>query len=59
MPKGFDKNFKGAEYLKFKDYTLIHSVKDEFFLSKDAFKKTLEIFKAMKPFNDFLNKSFE
>ncbi|MBI5539649.1 MAG: DUF2461 domain-containing protein [Bacteroidia bacterium] len=58
MPKGFDKNFKGAEYLKFKDFTVIHEIKDEFLLGKDAFKKTTEIFKAMKPFNDFLNKSF-
>ncbi len=59
MPKGFDKNFKGAEYLKFKDYTVIHNIKDDFLLSKDAFKNTLVIFKAMKPFNDFLNRSFE
>lgn len=59
MPKGYDKTFKGADYLKFKDYTVICPVTDEFLMSKDAFKKTVEIFKAMKPFNDFLNKSFE
>ena len=59
IPKGFDKNFIGAEYLKFKDYTLIHPIKDDFLLNKDAFKKTLEIFKAMKPFNDFLNKGLQ
>jgi uncharacterized protein (TIGR02453 family) len=58
MPRGFDKNFNGAEYLKFKDYTVIYPVKDEFYLQKDALKKTVEIFKAMKPFNDFLNRSF-
>jgi len=59
MPKGFDKNFKGADYLKFKDYTVICPVSDEFLMSKDAFKKTTAVFKTMKPFNDFLNKSFE
>lgn len=59
MPKGFDKNFKGAEYLKFKDYTVIYSVKDDFYLNKDAFKKSIEIFKTMKPFNDFLNKGLQ
>lgn len=59
MPRGFDKSFKGAEYLKFKDYTVIYSIKDDFLLQKDAFKKVIEVFKAMKPFNDFLNKSFE
>ena len=59
MPKGFDKNFEGADYLKYKDYTLIYPVNDDFFLGKDAIKKTIDVFKAMKPFNDFLNKSFE
>lgn len=59
MPKGFDKNFEGAEYLKFKDYTLIHPIKDDFLLNKGAFKKSLAIFKAMKPFNDFFNKGLQ
>ena len=59
MPRGFEKTFKGAEYLKFKDYTVIYPVKDDFYLNKDAFKNIIEIFKAMKPFNDFLNKSFD
>jgi len=59
MPKGFDKNFKGADYLKYKDYTVICPVSDDFLMSKDAFKKTIAVFKSMKPFNDFLNKSFE
>ncbi len=58
MPKGFDKNFEGAEYLKYKDFTVIKPVSDDFFLNKDAFKKIVDIFKSMKPFNDFLNKSF-
>lgn len=59
MPKGFDKNFKGADYLKYKDYTVICTVTDDFLMSKDAFKKIIAVFKVMKPFNDFLNKSFE
>jgi uncharacterized protein (TIGR02453 family) len=58
MPKGFDKNFEGAEYLKYKDFTVIKPVSDDFLLSKDAFKKIVDVFKSMKPFNDFLNKSF-
>lgn len=59
MPKGFDKNFKGAEYLKYKDYTVLCQVNDDFYLQKDAFRKIVEIFKTMKPFNDFLNRSFD
>ncbi|OFX47150.1 MAG: hypothetical protein A2046_01590 [Bacteroidetes bacterium GWA2_30_7] len=58
MPKGFPKDFEGADYLKFKDFTVIHEVKDDFYTDKSAFEKTIEIFKAMKPFNDFLNTVF-
>ena len=59
MPRGFEKTDKAAEYLKFKDYTVIYPVKDDFYLNKSAIKNIIELFKAMKPLNDFLNKSFE
>lgn len=58
MPKGFPKDFIGADYLKFKDFTVIHEVKDSFLTDKNAIQNTLEIFKSMKPFNDFLNATF-
>lgn len=58
MPKGFPKDFAGADYLKFKDFTVIHEVNDNFLTDKNALKNTIEIFKAMKPFNDFLNAVF-
>ncbi len=59
MPKGYDKNFIGAEYLKFKDYTVIHSITNNFLLNEDALKNITAIFKAMKPFNEFLNKELQ
>jgi uncharacterized protein (TIGR02453 family) len=58
-PKGYDKAFEGMDYLKYKDFTMIHPVSDDFLLDKNATQKLLQIFKAMKPFNDFLNKGFE
>lgn len=58
MPKGFPKDFAGADYLKFKDFTVLYEVKDNFLTDKNALKNTIEIFKAMKPFNDFLNATF-
>ncbi|OFX24406.1 MAG: hypothetical protein A2033_03745 [Bacteroidetes bacterium GWA2_31_9] len=58
IPKGFPKDFAGADYLKFKDFTVLHEVKDNFLTDKSALKNTIEIFKAMKPFNDFLNTTF-
>jgi len=58
-PKGFDKDFEGIEYLKFKDYTVINKVTEKYFLQNDFINNTVTVLKAMKPFNDFLNRSFD
>ena len=59
VPKGFPKDFEGADFLKFKDFTVLHFV-DETELSEEQFiKKALEAFKAMKPLNDFLNTAIQ
>lgn len=54
-PKGFDKDFADIELLKYKSYVAMKSVSDDFFLSKNALNEILHVFKAMKPFGDFLN----
>ena len=55
VPKQFDANHKAGERLKMKSRYLGHDLKDKEVLSKDFEKKCLEIFKIMKPLNDFLN----
>jgi uncharacterized protein (TIGR02453 family) len=55
VPQGFDKQDPMAEYLKYKDLTIIHPLSD-----KDVFSGTFVplcagIIKAMVPFNAFLN----
>lgn len=56
VPSGYDKEHPQAEYLKYKSWYLEYKLTDEEVCDSDAFlRKSVEIFKAMKPFNDYLN----
>lgn len=57
VPRGYPADFKYAEYLKLKNPCLCKHVDDEFILSENLLKKTLEAFKKTKEFNAFLNKA--
>jgi len=60
VPREYDKEHKLAEYLKYKSWFLEYKMKDKIFLENKIFVKTsVEIFKHMKPFNDFLNKALK
>ncbi|WP_312992954.1 DUF2461 domain-containing protein [Chryseobacterium flavum] len=58
VPQGFEKEDPMAEYLKLKNFIVLHHLKDEEVLDKNAVKNMTRIFKLMKPFNDFLNTPF-
>lgn len=55
VPQGFDKENPMGDYLKFKQFTVFHSLSDEDVLNKDFVKNTVKIFKEIYPFNQFLN----
>lgn len=58
VPAGYEKDHPQAEYLKFKSWYLEYPLKDEELTDGDAFlAKTAELFRIMKPFNDYLNKA--
>lgn len=60
VPAGYDKEHPQAEFLKYKCWYLEYFVSDELVKDEDAFLQTaLQVFKAMKPFNDFLNKALK
>jgi uncharacterized protein (TIGR02453 family) len=60
VPKEYDKEHKLAEYLKYKSWFIEYKIKDKIFLDNNNFIKTLvELFKYMKPFNDFINKALK
>ena len=56
VPSGYDKEHPQAEYLKFKSWYTEYFMTDEEVADSESFvKKSVEIFKEMKPFNDYLN----
>ncbi|AZA53702.1 DUF2461 domain-containing protein [Chryseobacterium sp. G0201] len=58
VPQGFEKEDPMGEYLKLKSFIVVYNLKDEEVLDKNAAKNMANIFKVMKPFNDFLNTPF-
>ena len=60
VPAGYDKNNPQAEYLKFKSWYVEYFIPDEDACDGEKLIQTsLEVFKAMKPFNDYLNKALK
>ena len=55
LPKGFPKDFPYPDYLRPKDYSVCHTVPDDFFRGENWLDRTAGIFELMKPFNDFVN----
>jgi uncharacterized protein (TIGR02453 family) len=56
-PQGFPKDFKGIELLKLKDFTVFQRFDEKEVIKEDFDKKILDLFKKMKPFNEFLNRA--
>lgn len=54
-PKGYHTDHPNIDLLRFKSYLVVNEVNDEFVLSEKYFDYVLNVIKAMKPFNDFLN----
>ena len=54
-PKGYTSENPNIDLLKFKSYLVMNEVTDKFVLSDDYPQHVIAVFKAMKPFNDFLN----
>jgi len=59
VPKWFNPDHKAGEFLKMKSRYLGHDTPDKKVLDPDFEKYCLDVFKIMKPFNDFLNKAYD
>ncbi len=58
VPAGYEKEHPQAGYLKFKNWYLEYSLRDEEVKDVKIFlEKAVELFRIMKPFNDYLNKA--
>ncbi len=56
-PKGFDKNHPDIDLVKYKSYIVVKNISDKELTDKNLVKNVTGAFKALKPLNDFLNKS--
>jgi uncharacterized protein (TIGR02453 family) len=54
-PKGYPKDHPHIELLKLKSYLVVNENPDKMVLSNDFFDHVINVFKAMKPLNDYLN----
>jgi uncharacterized protein (TIGR02453 family) len=54
-PKGYPSDHPNIELLKYKSYLVVNEVTNDFVLSEKYFDHTMDVIKAMKPLNDFLN----
>ena len=56
VPAGYEKDHPQAEYLKYKSWYLEYPIQDKDLADSDLFlSKAADIFRLMKPFNDYLN----
>lgn len=58
-PQGYTTDNPAINYLRFKSFTVFHPLNDKTVMSKDFPQDLLSMFKTMKPFMDFLNRSVE
>lgn len=58
-PRDFPKDFPDMELLKYKHYTLSHSLRDEMIASEHFHEVVLMSFKTMHPFNMFLRRALD
>jgi uncharacterized protein (TIGR02453 family) len=58
-PRGYPKDFADMDYLKYKSYTVLKSEPDSTYQKDTFIKEVKEVFRAMAPFNQFLNRAVE
>jgi uncharacterized protein (TIGR02453 family) len=54
-PKGYPSDHPHIELLKYKSYLVVNSVSDKNVLGQGYFEHIIDVARAMKPLNDFLN----
>lgn len=58
VPNGFEKDDPMAEFLKLKNFVVIHPVSDTELTDANAAQNFAKIYRATQPLNDFLNAPF-
>lgn len=60
VPRGYDKEHPYGELLKHKSWYVEYPIGKDLFLDREAFlEEAVDVFRRIKPFNDFINKALE
>ena len=59
LPAGFSRQFPHPQYLRPKNYCVVHPLPDEFFFQPDWIPQVADYFNTMKPFLDFINSAID
>lgn len=59
MPAGFPRDFAYPQYLRPKNFAVMHQLPDEFFLKDNWIAEAAHYFQIMKPFLDFVNEPID
>ncbi len=59
VPRGYEKTHPDIELLKHKSFLAVHDLNEKQVQSKDFLSHCTKVFKAMKPFDKFLNQSLD
>ena len=59
VPVGFDRNFPYPQYIRPKNFAVMHKLPDEFFFNEGWITELAKYFKIMKPFLDFVNHTID
>jgi uncharacterized protein (TIGR02453 family) len=54
-PKGFDRNFKHIDLLRYKSFDFLKKISDEALIEDNFFEESMASFKLIKPLNDYFN----
>lgn len=58
-PRDYPADHPYAEILKYKSFLAAHKVSDKDAMSENFLNHSVQVFKALKPFDDFLNRSLD
>lgn len=58
-PRGFPSEFPYMDYLKYRSYTVYKNEPDPVYLKPGFIDEVITVFRAMEPFNRFLNRAVE
>jgi uncharacterized protein (TIGR02453 family) len=58
-PRDYDADHPFIDLLRYKSFLAVHKLNDEATMSGNFLKTAGKVFKALKPFDDFLNKSLD